>query len=107
MLGKKELAALRQQKEMLILESTLNRVKLRDEWRALSQAIAPLARLGRLGPKRSALMLVLAPIAGLLLARGLRRSDSWFDKVASAAKWLWPLYRAWKTLTADHSAPAP
>jgi hypothetical protein len=100
MLGGKELAQLHQQKQALILQSNLNRLTLRVQCQDVSQAVAPLASIGGLLPKRSALTLIVAPVAGLLLARSLRGSASWFGRAASAAKWIFPLYELWKRLSA-------
>jgi hypothetical protein len=38
----------------------------------------------------------LAPLAGFLLARSSRQSDSWLGRVVAAAKWIGPLYSLWK-----------
>jgi hypothetical protein len=105
MFGREDLARLRQAKQVLTLESSLNRLNLRAELQALSQSAASLTDAGRLLRKPSALLLVLAPIAGLLLARNLRGSDSWFSRLASAAKWLLPLYQAWRTFSPPPPAP--
>src|SRR5215472_19289701 len=100
MLGGKELAQLQQQKQALILQSNLNRLTLRVQCQAVSQALAPLASVGGLLAKRSALRLILASAVGLFFARSLRGSASWIGRATSAAKWIFPLYELWKRLRA-------
>jgi hypothetical protein len=99
MFGREEVARLRQQKQVLLLESDLNRLKLQVECRTLTQGATSLAGAGRLLPRSWGLMLVLAPIAGLLLGRGVRGSESWFSRLVSSARWLVPLYQLWKSLS--------
>ena len=97
MLGGKELKRLNLHKEMLVLESGLNRLKLQAEVHHLRSAIGGIRSASR---KRAPLLLVLAPLAGFLLARGVRRSGSWLDRLTGAAKWIAPAYTLWRTLAA-------
>lgn len=101
MLGKQERARLSQQKEALVLESELNRVLLLAELQNLRESAEPLGRLSQLTrvvPKPNLLLLALAPVAGLLLARILKVSDSWVGRLASATKVLLPFLQAWKNM---------
>lgn len=97
MLGGKELERLNLHKQMLVLESGLNRLKLQAEVRHLRCAVAEIRGASR---KRAPLLLVLAPLAGFLLARGVRRSGSWLNRLAAAAKWIGPAYTLWRSLAA-------
>ena len=97
MFGRKELGNLRLRKEVLLLESRLNRLTFRAETQNLRSACDGWLRLGRTSRRVSPLLLVLAPIAGYLLVRGSRSSVA--SRVASAAKWLAPLYRLWRMLS--------
>jgi hypothetical protein len=51
--------------------------------------------------KAGPLLLLLAPLAGFLMAKGSRRPDSWLNKLAVAAKWIGPLYTLWKSFSAS------
>ena len=92
MLGRKELDKLNLQKQALLLESSLNRLALQAEFRNLRSATAWVSEVTRASRGLSPLLLLLAPVAGFLLARGSRQSDSWLGRVVAAVKWIGPLY---------------
>ncbi len=105
MLGRKELASLDQQKQVLLLESGLNRVTLQAEVQSLRSATAWVSGVTGASRKLAPLLTVLAPLAGFLLARGSRRPDSWLSRLMTLAKWVPPLYRLWESFSARRSEP--
>ena len=105
MLGRKELAKLDRQKQTLVLESDLHRLALRAEIQSLHSATAWMGEATSLSRELSPLLVVLAPLAGFLLARGSRRADSWLSRLITLAKWVAPLYRLWKSFTARRGEP--
>lgn len=104
MFGRQELEQLRLQKQALLLESSLNRHALQSELHQLRSAAAWMSNAARAPRQFAPLLVVLAPLAGFLLVRTVRRPDSWFNRLASAAKWIGPLYSLWRTFSAAISA---
>ena len=100
MFGPKELDKLALEKQALVAESGLNRLVFQAELQNLRSATAWVSEAARWPRKAGPLLLVLAPLAGFLLARVSRREDSWFKRAAAAAKWVGPLYRLWKSFSA-------
>ena len=70
MLGRKELASLETQKQVLLLESGLNRLTLQAEFRSLRSATAWVSDVASASRELAPFLMVLAPIAGFLFARG-------------------------------------
>ena len=105
MLGRKELANLDVQKQALLLESSMNRLALQAKVQSLRSATAWLSDAKGVSRELAPLLVVLAPIAGFLFARGSRRPDSWLSRLMALAKWGVPLYRLWKSFTARRSEP--
>ena len=99
MFGRQELAALVQRRRALLAESDSNRQALRAEIQDLRHATAWVSEARRWPRKAGPLLLVLAPLAGFLLARGTRRADSWINRLTGAAKWIGPLYALWKSIS--------
>ncbi|MEI6784502.1 MAG: hypothetical protein WCQ21_26710 [Verrucomicrobiota bacterium] len=100
MLGREELDKLSRRKQVLLLESSLNRLVLQGELKSMRSASSWLGEVTRSSREFAPALLALAPFAGFFLARGSRRSDSWFKRVVGAAKWILPLYRLWKNIAA-------
>ncbi len=100
MLGGKELEQLEAQKEALVAESELNRLTLQAEVHALYFAGARIKDVVGWRGKMAPLLLVLAPLAGLLLGRRAQNPSSWLNRAMTAAKWIGPLYSFWKGLAA-------
>ena len=100
MLGRQGLEKLSLDKQVLLLESGLNRLALQAEFRILGSEVTRLTR----GPRGAmSLLMILAPFAGMLLARRARPSTSsasWITRVMSAAKWAVPLFRLLKGFAA-------
>jgi hypothetical protein len=105
MLGRKELAILDQQKQALLLESGLNRAALQTEVQSLRSATAWVSKVTSASRGMAPLLVVLAPLAGFLLARGSRRSHSWLSRMMALAKWGVPVYRLWKRFSGRQSEP--
>jgi hypothetical protein len=95
-LGREELDKLNLQKQALLLESSLNRAALQAELRSLRSARTWVTEAGRLSRELKPLLVLLAPLAGFFVARGVRRSGSWLSRVVTAVKWMGPLYGLWK-----------
>jgi hypothetical protein len=95
-LGRKELDKLCLQREALLLESSLNRAALQAEIGRLRSATTWVRDARSVSRELSPLLVLLAPVAGFLVARRIRRAASWFGRVMTAAKWAGPLYGLWK-----------
>jgi len=98
MAAAKELARLRLHKQALLLESDLNRLALRAEWEQLRAATAHASDPMVAWRKISPWLPLLAPLAGFLAVRTLRRPGSVLGGVISAVKWIQPLYSLWRRL---------
>jgi hypothetical protein len=94
--GRKELDKLNLQKQVLVLESTLNRAALQADVRRLRSATTWVREVTSVSRGFAPWLTLLAPVAGFLVSRRSRRSASWFDRVVAAAKWAAPLYGLWK-----------
>ncbi len=105
MLGRKELASLETQKQVLLLESGLNRLTLQAEFRSLRSATAWVSDVASASRELAPFLMVLAPIAGFLFARGTRRRGSWLSRLMEYAKWAAPAYRLWKSVSARRGGP--
>jgi hypothetical protein len=98
--GRQELEKLRTQKQALLLESALNRHALQAEWQELRSAAAWMSDAARAPSRFVPLLAVLAPLAGFLVVRSLRRPESLFTRLVSAAKWIGPIYSLWRGYSA-------
>ena len=96
MLGRKELDKLNLQKQALLLASSLNRATLQAEIRSLRSATAWVREVSSVSRELTPWLTFLAPVAGFLVARRARHSARWFGWVATAVKWVGPLYGLWK-----------
>ena len=101
MLGRGELDKLAVQKQTLVVESSLNRLALQAEIRNLRSATAWIREAAGRSEERLPLLLIVAPLAGFLLARLSRRPDSWLSQALAAAKWIGPLHSLWKRFSAS------
>lgn len=100
MFGREELIKLAAQKQALLVESSVNRLVLQAEVGKLHSAVAWVNQATRVPRTLAPLLLILAPLAGFVLARGSRGSGSWLNQAAAALKWLGPLYGLWKRFSA-------
>ena len=105
MFGQEELDKLALAKQTLVAESGLNRLAVQVELQNLRAATAWVGEATRWPRKFSPLLLVLAPLAGFLLKKVSRRPDSWFNRLAAAAKWAGPLYSIWKSFSEGLAKP--
>ena len=107
MLAGKELTKLEMQRQALVLESSLNRLKLQLEFQKLRASTADLADAGR---RRAPFLLALAPIAGFFFARGSGSSGggktSWLGRLMGLAKLIGPAMTLWRSFSAGKK-PAP
>jgi hypothetical protein len=92
-----------QLRRTLVAESGLNRLVLQAEIQNLRDATAWVSEAARWPRKAGPLLLLVAPLAGFLMAKGSRRPDSWLNKLALAAKWIGPLYTLWKSFSASRT----
>lgn len=90
------MTALELRKKALLLESDLNRIKLSGEIEQLRQASDITQNLKALGQRIGPWKLALAPLAGLAVAMGLRRSSGsgFLWKTLAVAPSLVRLWRA-------------
>ena len=100
MFGRKDLEKFRLQKQALILESRLNRHAIQAELQDLRSAAAWMSSATRAPRQLAPLLVVLAPLAGFFMIRSVRRPQSLFNRVASMAKLIGPLYTLWRTFSA-------
>jgi hypothetical protein len=99
-LGRKELDILNLQKQGLLLESDLNRLAFQADFRTLRSATAWVGQVTQASRGLSPLLFLLAPVAGFLLVRSSRQSDSWLRRITAVAKWIGPIYRLWRSIFA-------
>jgi len=84
-----------------VAESGLNRLALQAELQNLRSATDWVSKAARWPRKPGLVLLVLAPLAGFLLARVSRREDSRFKRLLAVAKWIGPLYQLWQSFSAS------
>ncbi len=94
------MTALQLRKKTLLLESDLNRLTLHAECAHLREAVGWLGRMRDARHQIAPWALVLAPLAGVALMLGLRRSSSgggWLAKALAVAPSLMQLWRTCMT----------
>lgn len=96
MLGTKAVDEVRRQKEALLLESSLNRLKLQAELQNLRGLVRPAGGLAGKARGLVPWLTLLAPIAGFFAFRGLRRGGSPAGRFASVAKLILQGYQLWR-----------
>lgn len=99
MLGRQELDQLSREKEALLAESNLNRAILNAELQNLRSGLGWVDGATRTSRQFAPLLLLLAPLAGFFLTRGVRRTDSWLKRAVAAVKWAGPLYKLWRSFS--------
>jgi hypothetical protein len=110
MVGGKELESLRLRKRVLILESSLNRAALEASWQDLHTATAWLRRAEHTFRQARPWLLLLAPLAGLAVARDPSRPVRLLSRLLGALKWIRPLLGVWQSFAgarAKSHAPQP
>ena len=105
MFGTKELNELQLRKQALLLESDLNRLALRVEWDRLGEVGKWAGRIAEVRNFITPWTRLLAPMAGVALALGLRRRSGWFGFLSKAAAVIGPLMQFWRTDVATSKEP--
>jgi hypothetical protein len=88
-----------------LLESDLNRLTLYAECEHLREAASWVGRIKDAQRKLSPWALVLAPLAGVALALGLRRSSSGAGFLARALALAPSLIEVWRTFSSPSNEP--
>jgi hypothetical protein len=91
----------------LVLRSTINRLTIRVELQHVQSALRPAERIVSLVRAARPWLLVLAPLAGIFAARGLRSNGSGFSKALGVLKWIQPLLVLWKQFRSPAAEAAP
>jgi hypothetical protein len=97
MFGTQKLTELQLRKEALLLESHLNRLALCAECKRLSEVGS---WVGRIAGARNLIRpwaSLLAPMAGVALALGLRRRSGWLGFLTKTVAAIAPLIQLWRT----------
>ena len=95
MFGGKEANELRERKQALMLESSLNRLRFQAELQNLRSAYGRSTELLKAPQKLLGVLAVAAPAAGLLLGSGAGRGSltKW---AVRAVKWVPAIYQVWR-----------
>jgi hypothetical protein len=107
MLGGEELKGLELRRRELVLRSTINRLAIGVELQNVQIALRPAERIVGLVRAARPWLLVLAPLAGIFAARGLRNNGSGLSKVLGILKWIQPLLVLWKQFRSPSAEAAP
>jgi hypothetical protein len=97
MFDMQELTTLRLRRQALLLESDLNRLTFAAEFQSLRQAVNWVGGLSAAGRRFAPMALMMAPLAGVAMALGLRRSSAragFLTRVLGVAPLLIRLWRA-------------
>ena len=100
MLGGKEVAQLRLQKQALLIESSVNRQELIAELENVRFSFSRMGNALRTPRRFAPLLMGLVPLVGFFTARGVRRPVSLIGGIAKAAKWIGPAISLWRSFTA-------
>jgi hypothetical protein len=96
MFGGRELKNLELRRRELVLQSTINRLTMKVELQNLQNALHPAERIVSSIRTVRPWLLLLAPLAGIFAARGLRGNGSGFSKLIAFLKCLQQLLALWK-----------
>jgi hypothetical protein len=91
----------------LVLRSTINRLTIRVELQHVQIALRPAERIVSLVRAARPWLLVLAPLAGIFAARGLRNNGSVFSKALGVLRCIQPLLVLWKQFRSPSAEAAP
>ncbi len=100
-----ELAELRLRKRALVLESDLHRLALRREWSELCAGFGWVREAGGYWREVKRWAVVLAPLAGILVARGAAGASSRLGRALSLFRWAQSLYGLWRRLSPGNPTP--
>ena len=107
MFGGRKLKGLELRRRELVLQSTINRLAMREELQNLQTALHPAERIVNSVRAVRPWLLVLAPLAGIFAARSLRHNGSGFSKAMAVLKCLQPLLVLWKQFASPATKAAP
>jgi len=107
MLGRKELKGLELLERELVLKSALNRLAIKVELQNLESALRPAELMVSAVRAARPWLPVLAPLAGILAARSLRKNGSVFSKAMGVLKWIQPLLGLWNQIRSQSAGTAP
>jgi len=107
MFGGKELRALELRRQELVLRSTINRLAIRLELQNMQTALRPAEQVFTSVRAVRPWLLLLAPLAGMLAARGMRGKGGGFSKLVEVLKWIPSLLGLWKQFTAATTGTKP
>jgi len=85
----------------LVLQSTLNRLAIMTELRNVQVALRPADRVITSIRAARPWLLLLAPLAGIFAARGLRANGSGFARLLGALKYIQPLLAVWRQFSSS------
>ncbi|MGA2175454.1 MAG: hypothetical protein ABSH38_10780 [Verrucomicrobiota bacterium] len=91
------MTALQLRKQILLLESDLNRLRLLAECERLREAVGWVSRIREARRQIAPWALVLAPLAGVALALGIRRSGAGGGFLSRALGLAPSLIQLWRT----------
>ena len=94
--SRRQLKELELRRRELVLQSSVNRLTLGLELQNVQAALRPAERIVNTVRAARPWLLLLAPLAGIAVARGLRSNGSAFAKVLGVLKWIQPLLAVWK-----------
>ena len=80
----------------LVLQSSINRLTIGLELQNVQAALRPAERIVSSVRAARPWLVLLAPLAGMAVARGLRSNGSGFAKVLRVLKWIQPVLSLWK-----------
>jgi hypothetical protein len=95
MVGREALDELQARKRALVLESSLNRLALQADWEDVRAAAGWMGSASRAFRQVRPWLLLLAPLAGLLVARASGQPRGLFRRLLSVLRWVRPLLGAW------------
>ena len=107
MLGRKELKSLELLERELVLKSAINRLSIKVELQNIETALRPAERVVSAVRAARAWLPVLAPLAGILAARRLRKNGSVFSKAMGVLKWIQPFLGLWNQIRSHTTEAAP
>jgi hypothetical protein len=105
MFGTQKLTELQLRKQALLLESDLNRLALYVECERLSKVGSWAGRIADVRKILGPWALLLAPLAGVALALGLRRRSGWLGSLTKAVALIGPLIQLWRARAAPSNEP--
>jgi hypothetical protein len=98
MFGGRRIGELQLRKQLLVVESGLNRLALAGELRNLRAATGWVGKAAHTGRRLQPFLLLLAPLAGFLAVRKARQPGGLFSRLLDALKLVRPALAAWKNI---------